>query len=293
MPLPPHQTLHITVCDSLAAFDVAVFDGLEPSALRAAVAARACVPEGGFYLTASTDRTATVVPLSAALGGVSLVLHRAPPASHAEAARRSPKEDDAAESLLSDRSDSPGQPSRAKSTPALTRASSSIDPLRTPLLGNESATPAGGAASDRWRVVRQAGLFGGRRVENQLEGLERLSRLTTDLANERTLLAWVRTCLAAIRTLFTYIGLTAAAGAWHAGLTATEGAMAVLVVATAALGAWRYFRIKEVLGQKLPPREFGRISLRPLIATLLLAAAGTAGGVWSQAWEHAAANHAP
>ena len=70
-----------------------------------------------------------------------------------------------------------------------------------------------------------------------LEGMERFNRLSTDLANERTLLAWIRTSLAAIRTLFTYLGLSAISDYWRHTITATEVAMATLVVSTATCAA--------------------------------------------------------
>ena len=100
---------------------------------------------------------------------------------------------------------------------------------------------------------RRQSSFGGGGSVTQLEGLERLSRLTTDLANERTLLAWTRTCLAAIRTSFAYLEISALALGWSVGLKITETAMATLVVAAAATGVWRYFKIKSILLQKVPP----------------------------------------
>ena len=126
---------------------------------------------------------------------------------------------------------------------------------------------------------------------NQLEGLERLSRLTTDLANERTLLAWVRTCLAAIRTTFAYLTLTADSAGWKASITATELAMSTLVLASAATGAWRYFKIKDVIMLKIPPAAFGRFTMRPLVALLLVTAVSTAVGIYSQQWIHVGHDH--
>ena len=269
-----HKTLRITVADTLQSFDVATFDGLDATALKFAVAARARVQD--FYLTASTDKAGAVIPLSPALAdGTALVLHRVVSVEPYTAPSPSPAQHNNGNS----------------SAPAATGLMLPLLPEGAPASDASSAAPAA-AATNR---SSSFGLFGNRRSQSfgtaaqreQLEGLERLSRLTTDLANERTLLAWTRTCLAAIRTCFTYLSLTATEAAWRGVITATEIGMATLVVATAAIGAWRYFKIKDVLAQKLPPREFGRFSMRPLVALIFITAIATTTGVCSQQWEHA------
>ena len=121
--------------------------------------------------------------------------------------------------------------------------------------------------------------------DKMMTGLERLNRLSTDLANERTFLAWVRTCMSTIRTVFTYLALTAATDAWRASVLASEIAMATLVVATAVTGAWRFYKIKSVISLKVPPANFGRYSLRPLTVLVVLTAVTTACGIWTQQWE--------
>merc|ERR1712151_768553 len=68
-------------------------------------------------------------------------------------------------------------------------------------------------------------------VEEELEvvtALERFNRLSTDLANERTLLAWVRTCLAAVRTGVSYLGL-AAISDWWFSLMLAQWSMIILI----------------------------------------------------------------
>ena len=78
-----------------------------------------------------------------------------------------------------------------------------------------------------------------------VSSVERLSRLTSDLANERTLLAWMRTCLAAIRTVFAYVAIRGTNQPFEAIALISEMSMATLVVVTAVTGHLRYAQIKD------------------------------------------------
>ncbi len=272
------KTCSITVAATDEAFELSLLG--EPAALIACVVARSGV--SSFFLTASPSRSAAVVPLSASLpAGTALTLHRAAPLGT--------NQPQAAPAPLANGS------VQAAYTAGLT--------LATPLLAgasSSSSTAAGGpqpsVPSD---LAREAGTRSPRtlvrereaKMDGQLEGLERLSRLTTDLANERTLLAWVRTCLASIRTVFTYMAITGTTAAWQASVTCAEMMMATIVVATALAGWWRYVRVKHILGQKIPPRHFGRVSTRPLMGLIALTALATAVGIYSQQWEHSAHGH--
>lgn len=69
--------------------------------------------------------------------------------------------------------------------------------------------------------------------------------------------------------------------------------MAVLVFATAATGVYRYFKLKAILAQKVPPRGFGRVTLRPLAVVLVATAVATTVGVCSQQWVHGHAASPP
>lgn len=125
-----------------------------------------------------------------------------------------------------------------------------------------------------------------RHVSTEMEmvtAMERFSRLSTELANERTLLAWVRTCLACVRTGISYVGL-ASVTQWWLSLVLAQWGMFMLIVLAAVAGSSRYYKIKAILEYKVPPRKFGRISLRPLSVLLLVAAVATASGLAAHAW---------
>ena len=254
---PTITALRVTVQRTGESFELAVYAGMEPAALSQAVASRAgCSGASEFYMTAGK---AAVLPLSASLpDGMELTLHHvadigAPPAP-------------------------PLQVGPSETTPNDSEAGGSVPLLaRRPVVA-PSADPAAIGMPKRQESACTA-------VEKQLDGLERLNRVSTDLANERTLLAWVRTGMAAIRTLFTYLALTGTTPGWHASVLATEIAMAALVLITAGTGVWRYFRLKAILGQKVPPRDFGRRTLRPFAVLVLATAMASAVGVSSQQWE--------
>lgn len=129
-------------------------------------------------------------------------------------------------------------------------------------------------------AIMQAAMF------DRVNAMERFGRLSTDLANERTLLAYVRVTLAAIRTSFAYVDLHLADSTelWRFTVLLSEVMMTTLVVVTAIFGAHRYYKLKDIIMQKVPPRHFGRISLRPLTFLVIATTTSTGIGIYVQAW---------
>lgn len=95
-----------------------------------------------------------------------------------------------------------------------------------------------------------------------VDAIEKFSRIGTDMGNERTLLAWIRTSLAAVRTVFTFYGLQGTSGIWSLTILSSEWSMCFLCIITAVLGHTRYVRMKEVIEMKVTPGDYHRISLR-------------------------------
>ena len=85
------------------------------------------------------------------------------------------------------------------------------------------------------------------------------TRLNSDLANERTLLAWIRTDLAAIRTLWGYMTIGSAVAFWDDLALVAMMLMTTLVAFTSAYGVYRYYVIKNVLSKptKDLPADYG------------------------------------
>jgi len=117
-----------------------------------------------------------------------------------------------------------------------------------------------------------------------VEAIDRSSRLTTDLANERTLLAWTRTGMAAMRTALAIADLKTAHTIWLLDLVVGQISMALLFLVASVLGVMRYVRIKNITYQVIPDQRFGRLSIHYYTVLLVVGTLALASGQLARAW---------
>jgi len=119
-----------------------------------------------------------------------------------------------------------------------------------------------------------------------ISSMQRMSRLSTDLANERNLLAWGRTAMAAARTALAFLGLVGN-NDFGVGLVYTTSiGFGVISVWMMLQGGLRYKQIKNILLLPEPPIHFGRLSNNPVMlvlgALLVLLVIGNSADSWSK-----------
>ncbi|CAJ1403506.1 unnamed protein product [Effrenium voratum] len=259
--------LRFRVAGESGTFQVAVYDGVCADSLSRAVAARAAVPQEAFYCTATQEADGPVVPLSAALVAaipdtVVLTVHMkvtpvpTPPVRAFHSSMDLPT---ITEPPMT------GQVFGPKS-----REEAPLHTCTVPLL--------------RMNRVQQLETLS-QQTGQMVTAMERFNRLATDLANERTLLAWIRTAMAGIRTVFVFYAIDGVNTLWDYGVSASEILMAVLVLVLLFTGRSRYYAIKELILKREPPATFGRISLRYTYIVLALATFTTTLGVCSRRWQ--------
>jgi uncharacterized membrane protein YidH (DUF202 family) len=120
--------------------------------------------------------------------------------------------------------------------------------------------------------------------EQYIDALTRFSRLSTDLANERTLLAWIRTGLAASRTVCAFMGVEYLSTFGDISQRIVYIGMAITAIVMISQGLERYRKIKWILTLPNPPIEFDRLSVVPahvaLIGMLIIVLVNAAAVQW-------------
>eukprot|EP00929_Paragymnodinium_shiwhaense_P122017 TRINITY_DN94516_c0_g1_i1.p1 TRINITY_DN94516_c0_g1~~TRINITY_DN94516_c0_g1_i1.p1 ORF type:complete len:334 (-),score=69.35 TRINITY_DN94516_c0_g1_i1:477-1478(-) len=267
------QSKRLTVLHGADSCSLRLFSGVEPAALAMLVAARLGLEVGHFYLTLEHDDS-ELIPLSAALpDGLVLTAHLRSSSSlrpRAASGLASPPRASPARAASPARSPRGGGQLHDASTSSTDMGQSLLDAMndaglpRSPLA--EEVTVQLARQCTELHAVRQAqdhlSLINAQAAEESARTLDRYSRLSTDLANERTLLAWIRTGLAAMRTVFSFYGLKSIKIQELDMTWVCQIAMALTVIVAGVSGWARYKQIKIASYQLVPPENFGRISIR-------------------------------
>lgn len=122
-------------------------------------------------------------------------------------------------------------------------------------------------------------------MNDVVKTVDRMSRLSSELANERTLLAWVRTGLAAMRTVFSFFGVAALSAGWLDSVIFAQGAMMTVVLVGSATGTLRYHRVRKALKMADPPEDFGRNSIMWFNSIVIITSVAVAAGIYTQQWD--------
>ena len=89
-----------------------------------------------------------------------------------------------------------------------------------------------------------------------------------NMANERTLLAWVRTVLAIMRTAFATMGMVGVTAGWEMVQKFSTILVTTLMCATMIVGIYRYYKINQVVFMKSVPSSFHRTKVWPVVYIL-------------------------
>mmetsp|Transcript_106890 Transcript_106890/g.307410 ORF Transcript_106890/g.307410 Transcript_106890/m.307410 type:complete len:256 (-) Transcript_106890:316-1083(-) len=226
----------VTIRYGLDSCGLSLYEGAEPASLNCAVDAFFNLGGVPFFLT--LVGSPSVVPLSAALPpGVTLQLHLARPRGST-----SPR--------LAQRAMSPAASSATPAAPVT---------LEMPMVGQAAGADATCPVSFEARSNFMAESMA--KVAAATESIDRFSRLSTDMSNERTLLAWTRTGMAGLRTAFAYLAVVGTESSWEIPLGFARLAMISAVLVAVISGNMRYIAIKRLTFLPVPPQHFGRISM--------------------------------
>jgi uncharacterized membrane protein YidH (DUF202 family) len=128
---------------------------------------------------------------------------------------------------------------------------------------------------------------GNEQVRKYSSDMYYFNQLGSDLANERTFLAWIRTMLACIRTIFAFEKLQVE-DARDTSLVVAVMLMGIMLLWTGISGGHRYYRTRNILlsASDNKPKTYNMLSLFPFVAmgfvTALLTSVATFTNKW---WE--------
>ncbi|CAE7029660.1 unnamed protein product [Symbiodinium natans] len=261
---PAFRLLWLRSADGQQAFQMALYDGVDCASLHRAVAARVGASEDAIFCTSTPEATGPVVPLSAAL------LHAGLPEDFLLTVHvnEKPGHSFPVNSLQSDEA-----PKAAAGAPEAQR----LEAVQRVGSAGSSYTSLLRMSRVRWENFAQ-------QTDEIVTAMERFNRLSTDLANERTLLAWIRTAMAGIRTIFVFYAIEGVSRFWEAGVSMSEILMALLVLILLFTGRARYYAIKELILKRDPPASFGRVSLRYTYLVLGMTTLITTAAVCMRRW---------
>ena len=121
--------------------------------------------------------------------------------------------------------------------------------------------------------------------DDEIHGMAKMSRLSTDLANERTLLAWTRTVLAALRTSLALLKFDGVDAFWVVVRYLSTFMMTSVMVSTCLIGIYRYYKIKRIVHMKNIPYFFGRAPIWPMPTLVALSVGAIALALFLQGFE--------
>jgi len=310
MEIPGLEAKKLTVGFETDTCTLFLVDGADSASLCHALDARFSLNGRAFFLTLPGSNG--IVPLTASLGdGLALTLNVRPAlagvvASAAPVAASQEASAPSAPFLFPAGQQEVPAPCAPKSLPVDQRTNS---PRAAPLLQQVEAQPSPRNRAERLEALsgsvqmneipqhpsltRHGSIASGhmgtgisrsmseQQLADTAQAIDRCSRLSTDLANERTLLAWTRTGMAAMRTALAFktleikdLGLLVILSHEAARLS-----MALVFISAAILGVIRYKRIKDITyTYTIPDVRFGRLSIHyftvlVIVGTLALLAA--------------------
>ena len=261
-----------------SSFDLALIEGCEPLALAEAVKRRLPVGCDDFYLTQQSDPASLVFPLTASLpDGLKLYLHVNDTTTKTTTAMAQPTQQRASVAAAAAAAASNVEiidykengEREAKVEEELEKNGNNYDKVPTKEDVKEEECPPGNKPSfNRFGLyAKRYNPFGkalhSSKVDKAFKDLHFFNQLGTDLANERTLLAWIRTLLSCVRTVFSYEKQVLSSGLTT--LMAATMMTATLLLLSGLNAGYRYVTTRRLLMTEEKPKTYNRFSLMPFI----------------------------